>query len=48
MHVFLVLWVIATLVNLWVGVHQAGYSVRGEAPNVMIVSGIAAIAAGLI
>lgn len=29
---FLTLWLIATLVNRWVGVSKAGYSVKDEAP----------------
>jgi len=29
---FLVLWLIATLGNLWFGVSKAGYSIREEAP----------------
>jgi hypothetical protein len=29
---FLVLWLIATLINTWVGVSKAGYSIKDEAP----------------
>jgi hypothetical protein len=29
---FLVLWLVATVLNMWVGVSKAGYSIKNEAP----------------
>lgn len=34
---FLPLWLIATLVNMWVGVSRAGYTVAQEAPVALVV-----------
>jgi hypothetical protein len=34
---FLVLWLIATLINMWVGVSKAGYSIKDEAPVALLV-----------
>jgi hypothetical protein len=34
---FLVLWLVATLVNMWVGVRKAGYSIKDEAPVALLV-----------
>jgi uncharacterized membrane protein (DUF485 family) len=34
---FLVLWLVATLVNMWIGVNKAGYSVKDEAPIALLV-----------
>ena len=42
---FLVLWVVATLVNMWVGVSKAGYSVKDEAPVALLVFAVPAIVA---
>ena len=42
---FIVLWVVATLVNMWVGVSQAGYSVKDEAPVALLVYAVPAIVA---
>ena len=42
---FLVLWLVATLVNMWVGVSQAGYSVKDEAPVALLVYAVPAIVA---
>jgi len=48
MKCFLVLWLIGTLANMWVGVSRAGYSVRDEAPVALVVFAVPAIAAILI
>ena len=45
---FLVLWLIATLGNLWFGVSKAGYSVKDEAPVAVVVFGVPAILAALV
>jgi hypothetical protein len=42
---FLVLWLVATLVNMWVGVSKAGYSIKDEAPIALLVFGVPAIVA---
>lgn len=43
--VFLILWFVASGVNMWVGVARAGYSVKDEAPIFLIVFGLPAAAA---
>lgn len=45
MKCFLVLWLVGTLVNMWVGVSRAGYSVRDEAPVALVVFAVPAIVA---
>ena len=42
---FLVLWLAATLVNMWVGVSKAGYSIKDEAPIALLVFAVPAIVA---
>jgi hypothetical protein len=42
---FLVLWLVATLVNMWVGVSKAGYSIKDEAPIALLVFAVPAIVA---
>jgi hypothetical protein len=42
---FLVLWLVATLVNIWVGVSKAGYSIKDEAPIALLVFAVPAIVA---
>jgi hypothetical protein len=42
---FLVLWLVATLVNMWVGVRKAGYSIKDEAPVALLVFAVPAIVA---
>jgi len=45
---FFVLWLIATLGNLWFGVSRAGYSLKDEAPVALIVFGLPAAVAALV
>jgi hypothetical protein len=45
---FLVLWLIATLINMWVGVSKAGYSIKDEAPVALLVFAVPAITSILI
>jgi hypothetical protein len=40
---FLVLWLVAVLVNMWVGVSKAGYSIKDEAPVALLVFAVPAI-----
>ena len=42
---FIVLWLVATLVNMWVGVSKAGYSIKDEAPFALLVFAVPAIVA---
>jgi hypothetical protein len=42
---FLVLWLVATLVNMWVGVSKAAYPMKGEAPVALLVFAVPAIVA---
>lgn len=45
---FLPLWFTGALINLWIGVASAGYSVTEEAPIFLVVFGVPAIASLLI
>jgi len=45
---FLVLWLLATLVNMWVGVSKAGYGIKDEAPIALLVFAVPAIISILI
>ena len=40
---FLVLWLVATLVNMWFGVNKAGYSLKDEAPVALLVFAVPGI-----
>lgn len=40
--VFLPLWLAGSLVNLWVGIYRAGYSLQEEAPVFLVVFGLPA------
>ena len=42
---FLVLWLAAALVNMWVGVSKAGYPIKGEAAIALLVFAVPAIVA---
>jgi hypothetical protein len=45
---FLILWLIVTGTNMWIGVNKAGYSVGDELPVLLLLYGIPAIAAVLL
>ncbi len=45
--VFVPAWLLVALANLWVGVSDAGYSVREELPILLLVFALPALAAGL-
>lgn len=45
---FLPLWLVGALINLWIGVARAGYTVMEEAPIFLVVFGVPAIAGLLI
>ena len=44
---FLPVWLLMSLVNMWVGVTRAGYSVREELPILVVVFALPAALAGL-
>lgn len=45
---FLPLWLVASAVNMWIGVSRAGYSVREEAPIFLVVFAVPAALALLV
>ena len=44
--IFIVIWLIATLANMWLGVSRAGYSVAEELPIFLVLFAVPAAAAG--
>ncbi|GGP25138.1 hypothetical protein [Silvimonas amylolytica] len=44
-QVFIGVWLVAALVNMWFGVHHAGYSALEELPMLLVVFGVPAILA---
>jgi uncharacterized membrane protein YwaF len=45
---FVPAWLVVALVNMWVGVSHAGYTVRQEAPILLLVFAVPAIVAGVV
>ena len=45
---FVPIWLIVAVTNLWVGVTKAGYSVREELPILLVVFAVPAVAAGIV
>ena len=45
---FLVLWLVATIVNMWAGVSKAGYSIKDEAPIALLVFAVPVMVAIII
>ncbi len=45
---FIPLWLVASCINMWVGVVSAGYTVAQEAPILLVVFGIPAVVAYLL
>ena len=45
--VFIPLWLAAALVNMWVGVARAGYSVAEELPILLVIFAVPALAAAV-
>ena len=45
---FVPVWLVIALVNMWVGVSHAGYTVRQEAPILVLVFLVPAIVAGVV
>jgi len=46
--VFIPVWLIVSVTNLWVGVTKAGYSVRDELPILLVVFAVPAVVAGIL
>jgi len=46
-RLFIPAWALVAVVNMWVGVTQAGYSVREELPILLLVFGAPAALAGI-
>ncbi|MBB5189345.1 hypothetical protein HNQ50_000055 [Silvimonas terrae] len=44
-QVFIGIWLVASLINMWFGVHRAGYSALEELPILLLVFGAPAILA---
>ncbi len=44
-QVFIGIWLVAALINMWFGVHRAGYSALEELPMLVVVFGVPAILA---
>lgn len=42
---FVLLWLVVTGANMWVGVHKAGYSVAEELPILLLLFGVPVVAA---
>ena len=45
--IFIPVWLVLALVNMWIGVSRAGYSVGEEFPIFLVIFAIPAIVAGL-
>lgn len=45
---FVPVWLAASLLNLWIGVSQAGYTVAQELPILLVVFGVPAVVALLV
>jgi uncharacterized membrane protein YwaF len=46
--IFIPLWLIVALLNMWVGVARAGYSVREELPIFLVIFAIPAVVAAIL
>ena len=46
--VFVPVWVLVALANLWVGVTRAGYTVREELPILLVVAAVPIVLAALV
>jgi hypothetical protein len=45
-RIFIPVWLVVSIVNLWIGVSRAGYTVREEFPIMLVVFAVPAIIAG--
>jgi len=46
--VFLPIWLVVALVNMWIGVARAGYSVAEEIPIFLLIFAVPAVIAGFV
>jgi len=46
--VFIPFWLVVSVVNLWIGVSRAGYTVRDEAPILLAIFAIPAVIAAVL
>lgn len=46
--VFIPVWLVAALINMWIGVSRAGYSVAEELPIFLVIFAVPAAVAGFI
>jgi hypothetical protein len=47
-QVFIAIWLIAMLVNIWIGISRAGYSVAEELPVLLVTFAVPAAAAAFV
>lgn len=45
--IFIALWLVVALVNMWIGVSRAGYTVAEELPIMLAIFGVPALAAAV-
>jgi len=45
---FVPVWLVVAVINMWVGVNHAGYTVRQEAPILLLVFAVPTVIAGLV
>jgi len=45
---FIATWLLVSVANMWIGVSEAGYSVREELPILLLVFAVPALLAGLL
>ncbi len=46
--IFIPIWLVVALINMWLGVSRAGYSVAEELPILLVIFAIPAAAAGFV
>ena len=47
-ELFIPVWLLVSVANMWIGVTKAGYTVRGEFPVLLIVFAVPTILAGVV
>ena len=48
LKIFIPVWLIVALLNMWIGVSRAGYSVREEFPILLVIFAIPAVVAAFL
>jgi hypothetical protein len=46
--IFIPVWLVGALINMWIGVTRAGYSVTEELPTLVLVFAVPAVAAAIV